>query len=421
MIHAEMAGLTHHHREGATARPFPQWCRLDFAGVSHPVLLPVDAPLLDGLSRVMRGWTVTASPVSGPQAGDVAFTRVTPEPGGYRLHSTHLDAPLPGLPVASALCGILADLAQSWFSQRTGALALHCAAARIGGRLVAFAGPARAGKSTLAARLTAEPDMQLFCDDVLPIGADGTALALGTAPRLRLPLPESVSQGFRAHVRAHLGPSDGRYGYVVTDTIAPHGTKDPLAALVILDRRAEGPACLHAMAPGEAASHLLRQNMSDFSGPAAALDTVSRVADGLICARLVYSDLDAAVQLLRTTFAGASAPNLAPPLPADTPATAAPLADPDAIWHRAPEAVIRRVSGAAFVWRPGEGRMWHLNLVAEAVWALLEIPGSARDLARTLAEAFPEEPPRKLLQDLRRLLGEMQQAGLSHPRPPEVM
>jgi len=407
-----VAGLTHHHREGAAARALPQWHRLDFAGVAHPVILPGDAPLLDGLARVTRGWAVAASPVQGPQGGEAAFTCLVPEAAGYRLHSTYLDAPLSGLPVASALCGILADLAQSWFSQREGSLALHCAAARIGGRLVAFAGSARAGKSTLAARLTAESDMQVFCDDVLPIGADGTALALGTAPRLRLPLPKGVSQGFRAHVQRHLGPRDGRYGYVVTDTIAPHGTRAPLAVLVILDRRASGPARLHAMEPGEAASHLLRQNMTDLSGPAAALDTVERVARGLICARLVYSDLEDAVQLLRAAFAGAGVPDLAPPLPAAAPEPAAALADPGAIWHRAPEATIRRVSGAAFVWRLGEGSMWHLNPVAEAVWALLEIPGSAGDLAEVLAEAFPEEPRARLLDDLRRLLAAMQEAGL---------
>lgn len=415
-----MTGPTHHHREGAAARPLSQWCRLDFAGVAHPVILPDDAQLLDGLWWVMRGWTAAESAVRPPPGDAPACTwlvpELLPEAQGYRLHSTHLDAPLSGLAVASAVCGIIADLAQSWFGQRPGSLALHCAAARIGGRLVAFAGPARAGKSTLAARLTAEPDMELFCDDVLPLDPDGTAMALGTAPRLRLPLPDGVSPRFRAHVRRHLGPSDGRYGYVVTDTIAPHGTTAPLAALVILDRRDSGPARLHAMETGEAAAHLLRQNMSDLAGPDAALDRVEELARGLVCARLVYADLEEAVQLLRATFAGGVIPALAPPLPPDAPLTAdAPppvLTDPDAIWRRAPEATIRRVSDAAFVWRLGEGDMWHLNPVAEAVWVLLQIPGTAADLAEVLAEAFPVEPREGLLDDLRRLLAALHDAGL---------
>ena len=225
MVCAKMASRKAEQRRGPATQALSQWHRLDFAGVAHPVILPDDALLMDGLARVTHGWTVAVSPAQGPQTDGAAYTCLVPEPAGYLLHSTHLDAPLSGLPVASAICGILADLAQSWFSQRSGSLALHCAAARIGGRLVAFAGSARAGKSTLAARLTAEPDMQVFCDDVLPIDADGTALALGTAPRLRLPLPKGVSQSFRAHVQRHLGPSDGRYGYVVADTIAPHGTE----------------------------------------------------------------------------------------------------------------------------------------------------------------------------------------------------
>ena len=401
------------HLEGAATWAGPQWRRLDFAGVAHPLILPDDAPLLSGLARVIRGWPVVTSAGHEPWTEGTDFTCLLPEGAGYRLHSSHLDAPLSGLPVASAICGVIADLAQSWFGQRHGALALHCAAARIGGRLVAFAGSARAGKSTLAARLTAEADMELFCDDVLPIDLGGTALALGTAPRLRLPLPDGVSPGFRAHVRQHLGPSDGQYGYVVTDRTAPHGTTAPLSTLVILDRRDAGPARLHEMEAGEAAGYLLRQNMSELSGPDAALDSIEELARGLICARLVYSDLEDAVQLLRAAFGGATIPDFAPPLPPAAPPPAAPLADPETIWRHAPQAMIRRVSGAAFVWRPGDGSMWHLNPVAEVVWVLLQIPGNAGDLAEALSQAFPNEPRARLLVDVRRLLAAMAEAGLA--------
>lgn len=386
------------------------WQRLDFAGIAHPVILPDDAALISALARVTRGWPVVRSAFDRPLEPGSACTWLAFDRGGYRLHSTHLDTALTGLPLASAVCGVLADLAQSWSDRDGGSLALHCAAAVIGGRLVAFAGSARAGKSTLAARLTAEPDIQVFCDDMLPIAPDGTGRALGMAPRLRLPLPDRASPGFRAHVAAHLGPSDGRYGYVVTDNVAPHGTSAPLAALVVLDRRDGVPARLHALAPGEAARHLLRQNMTDLTGPDAALDLVARVAKGLICARLVYSDLEDAVAQLGRAFAGGGL-ELAPPV-ADDPAPPAALADPETVWQRAANTTIRRSAGAAFVWRLGEDSMWHLNPVAEAIWRLLDIPGSANDLADALAETFADVARARLLDDTRSLLGAMQDAGL---------
>jgi hypothetical protein len=41
-----------------------------------------------------------------------------------------------------------------------------------------------------------------------------------------------------------------------------------------------------------------------------------------------------------------------------------------------------------------------LNTVAAAVWALIEIPGSARELAEALAEVYPQVPFGDLLADV---------------------
>lgn len=389
------------------------WIRLDYPGVAHPVFLPDDRALLAGLGAVIRGWHPRiGSADAGPVQGDGAHSCVLPDGRCYAVHSTHLDEPFAGLPLASAVCALVADLAQSHGAQQADGLMLHCGALSFGAGVIALAGSARAGKSTLIARLSAEPDARIFCDDMLPISGDGRALALGIAPRLRLPLPAAASPAFRAHIRANQGPADGDYGYVVAPTIAPHGTALPLQALLLLDRRDSGPARLHRLNPGEAVRSLLDHSMTEFTDPAAALDMVQRIGSGLVSARLVYSDVEDAVRVIRAAFA--SQPRgemqLDPPIapPADHPAQVSP----ETRFRRAVAARTRRASAGVFLWRPGDGGRWHLNPMAEAVWTMLEIPGSARDLAQVLAEAYPAMPPGRLLADICALLAPLAEAGL---------
>ncbi|MGG5886287.1 PqqD family peptide modification chaperone [Falsiroseomonas sp. HC035] len=395
--------------------PVADWLRLDFPGLARPVLVPDDAGLTQGLDRILRGWTPRVSHTAQVPADALAW--LVPQDGAYCLHSTLLDAPLPGLSTAAALCGLVADLAQCFYEQRPGSLALHCGAVRIAGRLVALAGSAHAGKSTLVARLGAEADLEIFGDDVLPLLPDGQAYALGIAPRLRLPLPAASTDDFRAHVARRAGPSDGRYAYVATPNLAPHGTRGALAALVVLQRRPRAAARLHRVAPAEALHHLLARNMA--GTPDAAFGAAQVLASGLACVKLVYSGLDDAAALLRQAFGRpATGPPLAlgpeiPPIPARRPPV-----PPHQTFRRAARVVLRRHGEAAFLWHAGEAGFWHLNAVAHAVWAMLEEPCSAAELAEALAEVFTDIPAVRLRQDVAALLGGLALHGLIEPSKP---
>jgi hypothetical protein len=390
------------------------WLRLDFPGLARPVLLPDDGRLAGELSRILRGWTPRISRDAATPAD--ALARLEARDGGYCLHSALLDAPLPGLSAASALCALVADLAQDFYEQRPGSLALHCGAFRIAGRLVALAGTAHAGKSTLITRLGAEPDLEIFGDDVLPLLSDGRAFALGIAPRLRLPLPEASSAALRAHVARWAGPRDGRYAYVVTPNLASHGTRAPLAALVVLQRRPDGPARLHHVAQAEALHHLLARNMA--GTPGAAFEDARALAARLVCVKLVYSGLEEAVALLRRAFGGVTEdlpPSLGPEIPPLMPRF--PPAPPHRPYRRAAGVVLRRHGGAGFLWRAGEAGFWQVNAVAHAVWAMLEHPASAAELAAALAEVFSAVPPGTLQGDVAALLGGLAAHGLAEPCP----
>jgi hypothetical protein len=81
--------------------------------------------------------------------------------------------------------------------------------------------------------------------------------------------------------------------------------------------------------------------------------------------------------------------------------------DPDQVFKRAPTAALRRVGQSAFLWQAGEHTIWRLNRVGQAVWALLEIPGNARELAHSLAEVFVQTKLQDIEMDVRRVLALM--------------
>lgn len=221
---------------------------------------------------------------------------------------------------------------------------------------------------------------------------------------------------FKQFARQHMGPHDSRYGYLCASNVALHGVRLPLGAIVVLDRQTDTPACLHTVNEDDALFYTLEQNMGQFNSPGEALATTQALLGKITCVRLVYSNLEEAVQLLRKAFDGKEAIN--PDLqvkPAQgwvppTPETHT-LADTGRVFKRAPTAALRRIGQSAFLWQAGEHTLWRLNTEGQAVWALLEMPGNARELAEALAEVFVEVPQKQLEHDVLKMLGKMWAEG----------
>lgn len=402
----------------------PRMTRLHFPGTDLTVALVDAEPVRQALAGAIRGWTPQSLPVSAPASAPApasAQSHVARGGQGFDATSPFHEDTLEGLAPASAACAVIADLAEAFLDARPGHLAVHCGAFGMGGDLVLLTGPSQAGKSTLIARLTAEPDVTIFCDDVLPLDADGQAIGLGIAPRLRLPLPQAASARFRDHVARVPGPRDARYAYLSAANLVPHGTRGRPGTLIVLDRRPEAPARLHRMPPDEALHHLLAQNMGNLGDAGTGFDAARATLARLTCLRLVYADLEEAVALLRARFSATPPPEGRPEdgpaldLPLQAPPTAAArrteAVDPALVLRHAPGIALRRLGQGAFLWTPSDPVIWHLNPVGHAVWALLAIPGSARDIALTLQEVFPDIPPDRLTRDVAALLGDLRAEG----------
>ena len=375
------------------------------AGRPAEAAQPQRGPRQAALTGVVHGWPCAAAPDT-QETPPVSVTLPDPAtPGTYAYGVADLDAPLGGLPPASAACAVLADLSVAFCRALPGGIGLHCGAVVIGGRLVLILGGHRAGKSTLVARLGAEPGVSVIGDDVLPVTAGGEALALGLSPRLRLPLPAGIGPALPRALARHGAAADDRYAFFRPPGLLPFGTRMRPGAVVLLRRGAPGtPARLHHLPQAEAVRVLVGQALTGLGPPEEALDRVGRLVAGLPAMTLCYSDLDGAAHLLAGGFArgGVPAADPAPAAPAPAPA-ADPPADPDAALRCARGLALRLAEGGAFLWRAGETRLWHLNAMARALWVLAEDAGPSgltpRDAARALEALFPDTKGAVILED----------------------
>jgi hypothetical protein len=347
-------------------------------------------------------------------------------PGSFSVSAPWFDEPIRGLTAVAAACSILVDLARSWLEANPAALCLHAAAFAIDGKLVVLAGDCHAGKSTLVTRLSAGP-VQLFCDDILPlVGTTAEGMALGIAPRLRLPLPAGASRAFRGFVADHLGPVDERYGYVLPPTLVPFAARAPIGALVILDRRRNGPAGLVPATRADALRHLIRRNLARAGSASEILDRLNSLLPQVSAMRLFYADIEEAAELLLQSF---GAPPLAVAPTADESTAGEPIVLPmrsaraddghrpgpvaaDALFRARPDVGIRRVDQALFLTSAAEDAIFELNPLGAAVWRMLTEPSSVSRATSMLADAFPEIPPITIEADVASLFADFSAQGL---------
>jgi hypothetical protein len=410
---------------GDDRSPGLKLCAMTFDGLDAPILLPEAPRLIADLRRCIHGWPSRLIPFD-PKSGPVTPPISVVEHGGsnrFRAFSRYLEEGLDDLPTATVVCSVLADLSQAFCEADPGLVfGLHCGAIAMGGYGVILAGERRAGKSTLVARLSAEEGVEVLCDDVLPVDSAAMAIGLGLALRLRLPLPDSASPGFRAHVARWLGPADDRYGYLIPPALMAHGRRVPTDAFILLDRRPDAKAALHGLPDDEVLRCLIDRSITGPEGTEAVFKAAQALACRLTGLRLVYWDLEQAIALIKAAFPTdggkfAEAIQVLPPVPSSL---ATGLAE-DAVvsastrFRRVPGTATRRVSEAAFLWRPDDAMLWHLNQTAQAIWTLLSRPATARSLARDLGHIYPEVPPQQLLGDTCKLLALLEIEGFVAP------
>lgn len=392
-----------------------------FRGLSAPLRLDGADAILPALREIARGWEFD---VGAADPKRTPFYSISARPGQALFWcECHLDdRPRRWFDPVNAICDAVSALALALPAERPDVLCLHAAAVAMAGRLVVFPNIRRAGKSTLSAAL-AHAGFAVFSDDVLPVfyPEDGRArgLAMGTAPRLRLPLPESISANFQAWVAEKAGPANPQYQYLSLPDLPRHGETLPVGAFVILDREEGATApTLTRVTADVAMDALLHQNFTRDRHSADILRGIAATLEDRPAYRLTYSDLDGAVACLTRQFA--AWPDETPG-PHRGPGRAFRMAEVEELpVPPALEAPVRQRAGCLDVTigdklylADAEGRAIHrTDPLSAAIWALLAEPITANEILELLVEEFPEAERERIEADLHQLLARLGENGL---------
>lgn len=387
---------------------------LRFEDTNVVVEVPADTAFRGALQAAAFDWAVQETAFAAPAS------RVTRRGARYVLHSPGRE-PIEASAV-EAVCGLLVDVVDAVIEETPSVLCLHGAAVEFVGRLVVFPSRSHAGKSTLTARLAAGGHT-ILGDDILPLTPDDrSGVALGIAPRLRLPLPAASTAAFRRFVADNAAVDDGRYLYLDADcgALAPRGTVREIGAIVLLDRLADGPAAFFRASESEALQTLIRQNFTSGTQAAVLMDRLHALVGRLPCFKLTYSDLEDATALIEDRFRRWPVSTDGLPQGPGAPSEALgevgrPQRSGDQRFRQVGGIDLRQVEGDLFLADRDGVAIYHLNAIGTGIWNLLAEPTSPNDAVEILAAAFPDTDPAQIDQDARALFGELEAAGFVEP------
>lgn len=382
-----------------------------FQGLAAPLRLIGADAILPLLAEVAVAWPHEVGPADPNRH---PFCTISRQPDGllYLCESHVEDRPARPMDALNALCDAIASLAMAMAIEDDELLCLHAAGVVMADQVVIFPNIRRAGKSTLAAAL-AQAGCPVFSDDVLPIrfpsGHSPVAHSMGIAPRLRLPLPDSLPSGFRSWAEATPGPQNRQYKYLALPNAPRSGDRRPVGAFVILDRQdTPAKASLVAVPPDAAMDALLHQHFTRDRHSGDILTVMAAALSQVPVWQLTYSDLEDAVACLQASFVGPSGPAFATDAPvrfrmADF--SQPPHANPAAQeWRQRPGVTAREIGDGLYLADP-EGRAIHrIDPLAAAIWELLEAPATMPDILELLAPVFPAAPRSQLEADVQALL-----------------
>ena len=388
-----------------------------------PVVLSDCAALAPHIKKIFAAWPHREDAPGGDDLASRAHKIVLQRRSGiYVLAAPWLDDPIRHRDPVHMICDLVVHLIHGFIATNPSILCLHSAAALMGGRLVVFPNVYRGGKSLLSGHLAAA-GVQIFSDDVVPVRGRGyRGMALGIAPRLRLPLPETVSAEFSRFVTADRGPAGTRYKYLDLgpDRLAPFGSQAPIGAFVLLDRRDGAEAALTPLDRGEALRRVIARNFARRVPARRILQRLERLVMTSPCYRLSYDDSETAVGLLRARFddqAGwrerrrkVKTPDVKTigeeySRPVVSPAEPGP-------WRRPGHVIERCVAGELFLINEETDSIYHLNPMAGALWRLTGEPVTEADMIELVAAAFPGEDRARIAKDVAALLKSLMKRGL---------
>lgn len=372
------------------------------------------ADAIAALSQAMPGWPLTVQPAAGPTPDMYIYRDEQGLWQGWRDDPEEFDLPSS----AAVACSLVGELIGRRLDAEPALLGLHCGSVEINGQLVIFPESSKAGKSTLTAAFAAA-GYRVFGDDVLGLTEAGAGVAMGVAPRLRMPLPSSFSSEFVDYVERHAGPEDECYRFVIPaeNALARYNDSSPIGAIVLLERGAQITAPeLIELAPGEGLLQLLGQNFADSDTPSAALfarllPSIQRIP----CLLLRYSEPLAGARYLAQAIDNPQLHKHRTASLLDHPVARAEGAAECAlgnVWRAASGVSVYPLGEELFLIHPASGVLHRLNASAKIAWQLLQQEPVSGDALSDVIAAYFNAPRAAVSQDIAVLLNALADAGL---------
>ena len=358
--------------------------------------------VVSALAQAMPGWPLTVRSAAGPVPDRYLYRDADGLWQGSAHEPNEFHVPSP----ASAACSLVGELVSQRLLNQPELLGLHCASVEINGRLVLFPESSKAGKSTLSVAFAAA-DYRVFGDDVLGLTPEGAGVAMGVAPRLRLPLPNSFSAEFVAYAKHNAGPEDDRYRFVLPGPNGLANVNDccPVGAIVLLERDSQ----LHepevvTLPPAEGLLQLLCQNFARDTSDATLLTRLLPLMQTLPCLLLRYAEPLAGARYLAKVLQDSplqsvnNASLLSLPAHHSLPHS---QQDPqqyrsnsaavilNSLWVAHPGVTTYPLGDELFLIRTANGAIHRLNSSGKIVWQLLQQESlSGHELSSVIAEHF---------------------------------
>ena len=369
---------------------------------------------VQALAQALSGWPLTVHSAQGATPDTYIYRDSDGMWQGSRHEENEFELPT----AASAACSLVGELVARRLETEPTLLGLHCGSVEINGKLVLFPESSKAGKSTLTVAFAAA-GYRVFGDDVLGLTAQGEGVAMGVAPRLRMPMPDSFSAEFVEYAERYAGPEDERYRFVIPaeNRLARYDDISPVGAIVLLERN---PQTLEPevvkLAAGEGLLQLLSQNFADSDTPDEELiERLLPLIQRVPCLMLRYSEPLAGARYLAKAIENphlqrANSASLLNYMPASVDDAAS--YDLDRIWLPAEGVSSYSLGDELFLIAPLTGDIHRLNASGKIAWQLLQHePVSGHALSDVIAAYF-SVPLNAVTADLSVLLRALSQADL---------
>jgi hypothetical protein len=294
--------------------PESEICRLSLDG-GNALELRGCSELTEPLRKIIKGWNLEEI-----ASGDEAFHVVMrvwksgekyfwdmPFPGPYFDDDDPLTDPM------DVLHEIHFYLDDIYALEKPSHFFLHSAAVEINGAIVLLLGSHETGKSTLVMALAARGHRVLADDRIAIDPTTGHAVAMGSVPLLRKPLPSD--EGFwpaKSLLKKYRGPEDDSYVYadLPEDLFAPKGYSGSVTAVVTLDLSEKPTATVLApMTKAEAVTALVLQYYGKTRPASEALDGMLKIAETARAFSLKFAKTKTAVREIEGIFSAGASPS----------------------------------------------------------------------------------------------------------------